>query len=748
MGESTFQRTFAGGELAPALTARADLTKYLTGLKRLRNFIILRSGGVANRAGTRFVAECKTSSISVELHRYVSAVAGESILIESGNGYLRFFKNGGPVTVSGVAAYNGANPYVIGDLVSDGGVNYYCVADAAPGDAPPDTDFWYAMPGNLLELPHQFANGGWNSVQSGNVITMTSKVALCQPYELIYNGLTSWVIRIVNTQPSIAAPAGLVGTPGAAGTLTYAYQVTAGAADSYEESVSAGVASVPTTAAPTQAAPIALSWTPVPGAAEYYIYCDPYGNGTFGFVGTATCTDSALGTPATFNDAGFPPDFAVTPPLPRNPFANLEDYPRVAGYFQQRRFFANTDANPDAVYGSRIGFHSNFTVSSPLQDDDAITFKLAANQHNPVRHLVGLKSLIALTDAGEWNVQGPGGGPLTPSGILADQEAYIGVAASPTPVIIGNSILYVQARGSMVHDLQFDQQVEGLGGRDLTIFASHLFDSYTLLDMDYQQVPHSTVWVCRSDGTLLGLTYLREQDVWGWHRHDSILGCRFEHVRVVPESTEDAVYVITRRTIGGVFHRFIEKLENREIVNFNADAYFVDCGLSYSGAPAATFSGLDHLEGQQVAILADGVVVANGLEPAASAYIVTGGSITIPTAAEDVHIGLPIQFAELETLDLDVAGQAIRDKRKKVGSVTLLVDGSTRSFYVGPDASNVMPYKANPWEGTNAQIPNFTGSVEQAIVSAYNDNGRVFLQVRDPIPMTILGIMPNVELGG
>ena len=77
MGESTFQRTFAGGELAPALTSRADLTKYLTGLRRLRNFIILRSGGVANRAGTRLVAECKTNSIAVELHRYVSAVAGE-----------------------------------------------------------------------------------------------------------------------------------------------------------------------------------------------------------------------------------------------------------------------------------------------------------------------------------------------------------------------------------------------------------------------------------------------------------------------------------------------------------------------------------------------------------------------------------------------------------------------------------------------------------------------------------------------
>jgi hypothetical protein len=294
-----------------------------------------------------------------------------------------------------------------------------------------------------------------------------------------------------------------------------------------------------------------------------------------------------------------------------------------------------------------------------------------------------------------------------------------------------------------VHDLQFDQQVEGLGGKDLTIFASHLFDNYTLLSMDFQQVPHSTIWICRSDGTLLGLTYLREQDVWGWHRHDSGLACRFEHVKVVPESSEDAVYLITRRTIGGVFHRFIEKLESREIADFNADAFFVDIGLSYSGPAVATFSGLGHLEGQRVAVLADGAVVTNGAD--AVTLTVTGGAITIPTAASDVHIGIPIQYAEVETLDLDVAGQAIRDKRKKVGSVTLLVDQSTRLFYVGPDAQQLMPYKPNPWEGSAGD---FSGSVEQSVVSLYNDTGRVFVQVRDPIPMTILGVLPNVDLGG
>lgn len=743
MGDSVIQRTFAGGELAPALTARADLVKYTTGLRRCRNFLVLRSGGVANRAGTRFVAECKTSSIAVQLHRFISAVAGESLLLEAGSGYIRFFKNGGPVTVSAVPAYSGATQYVIGDLVSDAGVNYYCVQDTI-GNAPPNATFWYAMPSNLLELPSPFSSTGWMGVQSGNVITMTARSGNVAPYELIYASLTSWVIRRIDTKPSIDAPTGVVGTATATpGTLTFAYQVTAGAADSYEESLSSGVASVPLTSEATIEEPVQLTWTPVPGAAEYYIYKDPYGNGTFGFIGTTTCTDAVAGTPSLFNDAGFSPDLAVTPPLPRDLFNTAGEHPRVSGFHQQRRLLANTDNNPDAAYGSRTGFIRNFSVSSPLQDDDAISFKIAGNQHNPIRHLLGLKTLIMMTDAGAWNV-GQRLVPLTPSNLPADQEAYSGVAAWPPPVIVGNAAIYVQARGTILRDLQFDQQVEGLAGRDLTIFASHLFDGYTIDSLAFQEVPHSTVWACRSDGTLLGLTYLREQEMWGWHRHDTVAEGRFEHVQVVPESNEDVLYVLTRRTIGGVFHRYIEKLESREILTYDVDAFFVDCGLSYSGAPATVFSGLGHLEGQFVAVLADGVVVSNGWDETTSLQVVSG-AVTIPTAATNVHIGLPITHPEIETLNLDVQGSMIRDRRKRVGSVTLLVDKTTREVYLGPDSNNLTPYKSTPWEGDAEE---FTGEIEQMIVTEYNPHGRVFLQLRDPVPVTILGILPNLELGG
>lgn len=740
MSETIIQRAFAGGELSPALHARADQLKYVTGLRTCRNFAIQRSGGVANRAGTRLVAQCKTNSTAVKLLRYVSETIGSSVLIECGSGYFRFFLNGAPITLSGVAAYNGATNYVIGDIVSSGGVNYYSKVDQV-GVAPPGAS-WYAMPANLLEVPSPFGNSLCHAVQSGKVITLTSGAGVVPPHELIHVSSTVWVIRQVNTAPTIGTPGGVLVTAGAAGTLRYNYKVTAGADESYEESNPSAFAQVTNIAVPTPAAPNVVQWTAVPGAAEYYIYCDPYNNGTYGFIGTATGA-------TTFNDIGFTPDFAVTPPLARILFNALGDYPRRAAYYQQRRFFANTDNNPDAVFGSRVGFTANFGVSSPLQDDDSLTFKIAGNQHNPIKHMLGLKTLVVLTDAGEWTVGQPKV-PLTPTSLGADQETYVGVS-DVVPVIVGNAILYVQSRGAIVRDLRFDYQVEGLGGKDLTLFASHLFDGYGIDEIDYQQTPHSTVWCCRSDGTLLGLTYLREEEVWGWHRHDTAASGLFQHVCVVPEAGEDVAYFIVRRTIGGSFVRYIEKIERREVFSLASDAFFVDSGLSYSGVPVLTVSGLSHLEGQRLAVLADGAVISNGSDGVV--LTVSGGAITLPgpaapaTGYSIIHAGLPIT-ADLETLDLDVQGTQIRDKRKRVGSLSLLLSNSSRAFKAGPSSSATLyDYNLAPEEGTN-QATLFTGQVEMGVESQFDDKGRIFVRTTNPLPLEILGVMPVVETGG
>jgi hypothetical protein len=175
--------------------------------------------------------------------------------------------------------------------------------------------------------------------------------------------------------------------------------------------------------------------------------------------------------------------------------------------------------------------------------------------------------------------------------------------------------------------------------------------------------------------------------------------------------------------------------------------FFVDSGLSYSGTPADTFSGLDHLEGEIVAVVADGAVIFDGNPDAANAadFTVSGGTITLDAEYSDVHIGLPIRYGEIELLDLDVAGSNIRDKQKRTGSVAVLVDRSSRSFWAGPDSAHLTQVRVASWDTV---VDEHTGQVEINLTASFNKQGRVFIRQTDPLPLAILGVVPSVDLGG
>lgn len=684
MGANILQRAFSAGELAPALGARADLARYTAGARTVRNFVVQEHGGAANRSGTRFVAEVKTSSARTYLLPVVFSDA-LAYVIEAGDTYFRFVRLSDQVESAPGVAYELATPYVTAHL--------------------PDLEF----------------------EQSGDVLTITHQ--LYQPRELRRVADTNWTLSLITTSPSIAAPTGIGGGFGLAGPLTMSYVVTAVNAAG-EESVASAANTLAGVGDPTAADPIATTWSAVSGAVEYRIYKDPYqgGGGAYGYIGA---------TPLLyFNDVGLLPDFTLTPPLARVLFQSAGNYPRTVGYYQQRRLFANTINDPETTWASRIGFHSNFSIRSPLQDDDAVTFRLASRGAQDVRNLIDLKRLLVLTGRGEWKIQGDGeGGALIPSAINPDRQGYTGTAYV-RPVVVGQTVLFVQARGTRVRDLSFDQEVGGIGSRDLTVYSRHLFKKKTVERMALAITPDTVLWAVRSDGTLLGLTYNREQEVIAWHRHDTGAGDVFEDVVVVPEDDEDAVYVLVKRTINGTTKRFIERLMSREIETVAADAWFVDSGLEYDGAAATIIGGLDHLVGRTVNVLADGL-------PQGPFVVGVTGEVTLTTAAANAKIGLPI-VADLETLDLDIQGTEIRAKRKKVANVTVLVEASARGFYVGPNASKLSLTRPESWDTSET----IDGAVEAIISTTWSQTGRMFLRHTDPTPLTVLGIIPNVDAGG
>lgn len=683
------QRALSSGELAPAFGTRADLPRYHAGLKRCRNFVVRSEGGAENRPGTAFVCEVKDSTKRTYLATFVYT-PDQAYVIEAGDFYFRFIRLGAQL------------------------------------EDPPATPYEISTPYAVADLPELYAS------QRGAVVTLTHH--LYAPRELTRTGHTAWTLTTITTAPTIAAPGPVTHAGELAGQENRWYVATSVKTETYEESVASAPDSVIGCAEPTAIAPITLSWPGVAGAVEYRVYAAPYGTatepaGAFGYIGTTK--------DLSFNDAGFVPDFGRTPPIARVLFNAVGQYPAISGTYQQRRLFASTDANPETIYASRIGFPSNFSISSPLQDDDAVTWVTAARGFQPPRHLIDLKQLLVLTGAGEFKVRGDGeGGALKPTAINPDQQGYTG--ASPVaPVVYGQAVIFVSARGSLVRDLRFDAQLDGIGSRNLTTMASHLFKRKTITRLVLQQAPRPVTWAIRSDGALLGLTYEPEHDVYAWHRHDTGNGDAFEDVCVVPEGDEDAVYVVVRRTIEGVTKRYIERFASRQIETWSTDAWFVDSGVSYSGAPTVTITGLDHLEGRTVTVLADGVV------PAPGTWTVSAGRVVIAVAAANIRVGLPIT-AQLETLEIDVQGSDVRDRRKAIPGVTIVVEDSARNFAVGPSVAKLTTVRAEVWDTAAAH----EGAVEAKIDTSWSPAGRVLLQHTQPTPLTVLAVIPNVQVGG
>lgn len=254
-------------------------------------------------------------------------------------------------------------------------------------------------------------------------------------------------------------------------------------------------------------------------------------------------------------------------------------YPCEVEFFADRLIFARTPREPQTLWFSKAGSYVDFGRSTPIVDDDSITATLNARQQNAIRELVPLNQMVLLTTGGEWKTTAGQDDVLTPTTIAFKPQSYNGAAAMPA-LVIGNSALFVQNRGYIVRDISYQFDVDGYTGGDLTVFSSHLTEGKPLIDWDYQQVPFSIVWSVRSDGVLLAMTYMREQEVIGWTPME--IDGFVESVCCVPEGGEDAVYIAVRRTVNGATVRYVERMATRLIFDIR-EAKFLDSFLTYDG---------------------------------------------------------------------------------------------------------------------------------------------------------------------
>lgn len=388
---------------------------------------------------------------------------------------------------------------------------------------------------------------------------------------------------------------------------------------------------------PTSTAPIVLTFHASASYAngaglpiQYKIYRADAKVGTvphpnvFGYVGTVF--SSAPQANVTFNDIGYTPDITHQPPFDLYPFYKANgfapyppltqtEFPAACGLFKGRLILGGSMNYPERIGCSKNGAPHVFTRETPIQDDSSFIFDLPQKEVSKIKHILDLGRLVICTSRGETQLKGDGNGNIKPSAINPELQSSHGSSDIP-PLLVDGSALFVQANGSIIRDFDWKFELDGYRGNDVTIFASHLVEGHTIIDWAWQKTPNSIVWAVRDDGVLLSLTYIREQQILAWARHD-IQGT-VERVCCVPEGTEDALYLVVHRTAQvpgttGTRNKVLLERMSTRLLDDITEANFTDSSVFYDGrnATAVTMtiaSGPPWISGSTVSLTASSAI--------------------------------------------------------------------------------------------------------------------------------------------
>ena len=420
--------------------------------------------------------------------------------------------------------------------------------------------------------------------------------------------------------------------------------------------------------------------------------------------------------------------------------------PTVPGFFQQRLFLAGPSGDPQQFNMSQPGHPYNFDTTFPAQPDNGYQGRLVSNELNTIQSMLPTSAgLVMLADRQAWLINGgSAGSAISAIDIVANAQAYNGSTYLP-PIASSFDILYVQSKGSIVRDLAYNFYTNVYTGADISVLSSHLFYGYQILEWAYAEEPFKIIWAVRNDGTLLSLTFLKEQELIGW-AHSDTTGL-FKSVCSVTEQVSqgavDAVYFVVQRTVNGNTVQYIERMAEQYYPNGVSDAWCVDAGIGYNGSPATTFSGAQHLAGAEVTGLADGQVITPFTMP-------TDGNFTLDTAASKVVVGLAYT-PQLQTLPLDLGEPTVQGKRKTLRGIDLKVN-QTLGLWLGRTFDTLVAMKdlvrGNIGSQSNTRITDLvSGDVRTIVDPQWDPTGQFCVEQPYPMPASILAVIPEIQVG-
>lgn len=416
-------------------------------------------------------------------------------------------------------------------------------------------------------------------------------------------------------------------------------------------------------------------------------------------------------------------------------------YPSSGVFFENRLFVAGSPAFSETFWGSATGDYENFTPGT--DDADAVQFTLAGRQVSIIRWLEPRDYLIIGCVGGEWRVGADDSGTaITPTNVTAKERDTTG-CANTLPITVDDATLFVQREKRQIRELSYQFEVDGYKAPDLAILSEHITES-GILGLSYQQNPLSIVWSYRADGKFLGMTYLREQDVVGWHIHET--DGEVESMVTIPGDGYVELWAIVKRTVDSATVRYVEMMaafftdSNATYkTNKGLNAFFVDSGKTYNGAATTTITGAGHLEGKDIVALADGSIVTG--------LTVSGGEFELPFEASVVHYGLSYTGL-LQTMRFDaaLANGTPQGKKKRIVKMNVRVYESG-IFKYGKDESTTFKASAKATGFIAGAIPDLTtGDIEVQYDGEYDKNGQLMIIQDTPVPTTILAIIPEVAI--
>lgn len=761
MPQSTFQPSFAGGEMSPELNHRTDLQKYAIGAAKIKNMVVLPRGGLRSRTGTKYIAATINSTKQSRLVEFIFSKT-QAYMLEFGDYYIRFYKDGGTITTDGTTPYEITTPYALADIW---GLKFEQSADTlfivhnnyAPrrltrtGHTAWTLAICQFINGPLLKenitdttLTLTGAGGDW--LLTDTTVTVTASAAL---FNAQHVG-SVWGIRCTShaasytfnmpTTTNITSPNYRIFGDWEISIRPHKDLMLDEVPIYIEKSVDKGVTWFKLkTVRCTQGDNSTIN---VSGSeAEPCLFRLIHNGASVDDAGSAIITVTGKQAWACFKITGYTSSTQVTAVMQSDynkgaisfkswaeaAWSDYRGWPGAIGFYQNRLIFGGTKYEPNGVWKSVIDDYENLERDIPQVDDNAIYQRLVGRSVNAINWLVAAKALICLTDASEWTVQPGNSGTLTYNSIKITPETYWGCSGQVEPVVLGNMVIFAQKEGGKVRSIGYDYSVDGYTGSDLSVMADHLFDGYSIVDWSYQQSPHSILWCVRSDGVLLSFTFHKEHDVWAWARHYT--QGKFESVACIPGDGQDDVYFIVNRTIGGQTKRYVEMLAHRD-VSAKANYFGVDCGWNQVyGSPTSTVSGLGWLEGCNVAVNADGLT---------SYKTVSSGAITLDKAASSITVGLEFEW-EYESLSVD-AGV---DNKKLVGAVGISVIASQGGKISTPTGlESTIRYPNNTQEL-------YTGDIQDIPITAnWGYNGKVKISGKGTMPFHLTTITPKVTSGG